>query len=734
MSKKFFGIAVLFALIVGVSALPVSAFETDGKYMIVEVSGQGENRLAAIEGGLVEALRIASGSFIDSKTEMNNEELTERIISYSRGSIAKYEVTMADDTRADEGIYTINLKVWVESELLRDGVKVATNKTAKVSFSKSDLQPEKEQLKVSQLESHDSLGSANRSNAESGVEALSAMLERYNPEDFISIKVVGKVAPVKGKEAEDLAQVLVEVSFNDSLYHEAFIPDLKQVLDVISAKKKDITLTKQRDILRRINDMKGAPMADTSVIMYGAGLKENDFQLAVYDKPDRFGCRLYSFKKEDSEKILDNAKGILAKFRGRIARVKGIEIELIDGNGDVISTEEVKVTLPFLLTDSVVRNNLWSFHPTIMNYMGMYLWVPLYIESKTVTIPLRFELPTEFQEITAEINTKIVFEDDFADACGKTRNALHNTAINLLTKGRAVAKSEFQALAETGYPLAEIALDSIEANEIKSTPGLLLEEYIDRLAPLRDKGNYSAIQGTALIYEAVDDYETQKKAVPYLTQAAMVHPEAMIRMGEVYEQGFYDVKPNPKKADFYYKEGTRILSLLAAQGLPFAAVALGHVYIEGLGTKQDIPRAERFYKFAEKSGYIDPEYLVWTRFGFTLRQVTIPEKFRESLKQFRDDSIQSAKTCMYLIREKKFTLQIHVRVRYDSNGYSDLDYSSICNTKPIDLFSLFKVEGDNVILPRNNKHYVVSSIRFNTPIQEGKSYHWREEASFKYKK
>lgn len=83
------------------------------------ITGQGENRLAAIEGGLVEALRLASGSFIDSKTEMNNEELTERIISYSRGSIAKYEVTMADDTRVDEGIYTVKLKVWVESELLR---------------------------------------------------------------------------------------------------------------------------------------------------------------------------------------------------------------------------------------------------------------------------------------------------------------------------------------------------------------------------------------------------------------------------------------------------------------------------------------------------------------------------------------------------------------------------------------------------------------------------------------
>ena len=285
MYKKFLSTAMLLTLLFSVSALSVSAaenIETDGKYTVVTVESQGESRLEAIERGLVEALKLASGSFIDSKTELNDDDLTERIISYSRGSIAKYEVIMADDTKAEEGIYDVKLKVWVESDLLRDGVKVATNKTSKVAFKKEDLKPEKDDLKAAALENKDSMTETNKSNAASGVEALSAMLDRYNPEDFISIKVIGKVTPVKGKEAEDLCQVLVEVSFNDSLYNEAFIPDLKQVLDSISAKKKDITLTKQRDILRGIAGKKGAPMADTSVVMYGAGLKDNEFQLAVY--------------------------------------------------------------------------------------------------------------------------------------------------------------------------------------------------------------------------------------------------------------------------------------------------------------------------------------------------------------------------------------------------------------------------------------------------------------------
>ena len=655
MYKKFFGITMLVALLISVSALSVSAadnIETDGKYTVVTVESQGENRLSAIESGLVEALRLASGSFIDSKSELNNDELTERIISYSRGSIAKYEVVMADDTKADEGIYSLKLKVWVESDLLRDGVKVATNKTSKVAFKKSDLKPEKDELKAAALENKDSMTETNKSNTESGVEALSAMLERYNPEDFISIKVVGKVTPVKGKEAEDLCQVLVEVSFNDSLYNDAFIPDLKQVLDSISAKKKDITLTKQRDILRGIVNKKGAPMADTSVVMYGAGLKDNEFQLAVYDKPDRFGCRLYSFKKEDADKILNNSDSPLAKFRGRIAKLKGFEIELLDENGGIVSTEEQKVTLPFLLTDSVIRNNVWAFHPSIMNYSGMYNYVPLYIENKAVTLPLRFELPKEFQDITAEINTKLVFEDDFADAAVKTRNALHNAAINYLTQK--ANKADFDSGVEVEYPLAQVAVDCIEANEVFNTEGLLLDETIDRLAELRNKGNHTAFYDTALRLERetkTENYENQKKCVPYLTQAAMLNPEAMIRMGEVQEQGFYDVKPNPKRAEFYFKEGTRILSLLASQGLPSAAVALGHVYIEGLGTKQDIPRAERYFKFAEKAGYEDPEYWVWKHYGVTLRQVTIPEELKKQNSYFNRDN---AKTCPYLVREKEY--------------------------------------------------------------------------------
>ena len=275
--KKFLCLVLVF------SVLAAPSLADDDKYIVVETDGQGATRIEAINAALLTAIRTAAGQFIDSKTELNNDELNEQIIAYSRGSVSGYDILSEDGTKASEGVYYVKVRVRVEREFLRDGVKVATNKTATVSFRPSDLEPEKEQLDPATAQSTDAINTTNKGNESQGAELLRAMLERYNPEDFITHRVVGKVTPVKDKK--EFVQVLVEVSFNDKLYYDAFVPDLKQVLDQIAANKKDITLTKQRDIIRRIRDKKGAPLADSSVIMSGSNLGK-DFSLAVFDKPD----------------------------------------------------------------------------------------------------------------------------------------------------------------------------------------------------------------------------------------------------------------------------------------------------------------------------------------------------------------------------------------------------------------------------------------------------------------
>ena len=369
-------------------------------------------------------------------------------------------------------------------------------------------------------------------------------------------------------------------------------------------------------------------------------------------------------------------------------------MELLDENGELLDTVEQEINLPFLLTDSVIRNNVWAFHPTLMSYEGMFNYVPLYRENVQFTIPLRFVMAEEFRPLFKKVRAKAILDEGLVKAALDTRQACHTMAFlhtDLAPSSEAIerarengkegeerlkaltaiaeklktARSAFEAAAEAGYPLAKVAVATMEASGIfAQRNNLLLEEVVDRLAPAANEGNVAAIYLTFQRLERdAANFESQKRSVPYLRKAALVNPESMIRMGEVQEQGFYGEKPDPQRAGMYYKEGIRLLRLLANQGLPGAANALGRVYLEGLGTKQDTPRAERYYKFAkEKGGYEDPEFWFWENYGVAMRQVRMPELFTQHWGNFPwggeyfdstvPGSSKNPRTCMYLIREK----------------------------------------------------------------------------------
>ena len=160
----------------------------DDKYVILEVEGVGTDRTSAMANAWLEGIRQAAGSFIDAKTEMNNEQITERIISYSR---------------AGEGLYFLKLRMWIVKDILRDGAKHATAGSAEISFSASGL----------------------KRKVQTAPELLEAMLARYNPENFLSCYIPGKPEVMQGKQ--DTFRLNVEISFNEKLYHEAFVPDPK---------------------------------------------------------------------------------------------------------------------------------------------------------------------------------------------------------------------------------------------------------------------------------------------------------------------------------------------------------------------------------------------------------------------------------------------------------------------------------------------------------------------------
>ena len=92
------------------------------------------------------------------------------------------------------------------------------------------------------------------------------------------------------------------------------------------------------------------------------------YSVAIYNKPENFGCRLYAFAEADASNILNYKSGAFAKFFGRTQQVKGLVVELLDEDGETIETIEKRFDIAFLLTNNgnKIPQNVWSVQPTIM--------------------------------------------------------------------------------------------------------------------------------------------------------------------------------------------------------------------------------------------------------------------------------------------------------------------------------------------------------------------------------
>lgn len=372
MARKF--CCILFALII-VGVLSQSLLLAEEQYVIVDVKGIGSNRSSAIENAWLEGIRQAVGSFIDAKTELNNDQLAERIIAYSRGIVEKYEITAVDDSQASEGIYKLNMRLWIARDLLRDGAKHVSSGGFVVDFSPADLRKKQEELNAKELEARNAASETAKKKSQIAAELLEAMLNRYKPKDFLTCYMPGKPEPVEGQP--DKFSLKVELVFNEKLYKEAFIPDLIQVLDQIAKVKKNIMLVKYRNKLRDIASKKGTPASGNSVIINALD-GESDYSLAVYNKPERFGVRIYGFNDNDPPKIIE----VLSQFKKLTLRIIGVLLELLDEDKEVIHAIEEKSYMEFLISGE----NSFAIHPTIINSGS---------ENSRIVFTINFEMPEE---------------------------------------------------------------------------------------------------------------------------------------------------------------------------------------------------------------------------------------------------------------------------------------------------------------------------------------------------
>ena len=70
---------------------PFERASADGRYVTVVAIGQGTDRAKALEQAWIEAVRLAVGTIISSKSELNNDDFAESTIAHSRGVIDSFE-------------------------------------------------------------------------------------------------------------------------------------------------------------------------------------------------------------------------------------------------------------------------------------------------------------------------------------------------------------------------------------------------------------------------------------------------------------------------------------------------------------------------------------------------------------------------------------------------------------------------------------------------------------------
>lgn len=209
--------------------------QIDGERFSVTVEGVGESRTAALNQAWLEAVRLAVGVMIEARTEIDQNEVAERIIAHSRGVVDGYEILSADDRQAAAGVYRVRMKVSVRPDILRDGLQYVASDGQVIAFSPSDLKP-RDDVSLDGLEGQDALAHSEESKVRDGAALLAETMHKFEPEDFLVLQAVSTLRAVP--DEPDTFVMDFEVAFNEDHYYKDYVPEMTRVLDQISMGKE----------------------------------------------------------------------------------------------------------------------------------------------------------------------------------------------------------------------------------------------------------------------------------------------------------------------------------------------------------------------------------------------------------------------------------------------------------------------------------------------------------------
>ncbi|GHS99446.1 hypothetical protein AGMMS50276_23080 [Synergistales bacterium] len=205
----------------------VGVLKSDKNYVTVVAIGQGTDRAKALEQAWIDAVRLAVGSTISSKSELNNDEFAENTIAHSRGVIESFDVLKEQN---DGKRTSIAIQAKVHKEILTDAAKTYTEaqivKASAGEAAKAQLKAQSD-AKAKETTAKDK--------QQSGTELLKEVLEGYSADTFYSATLDPEVYYNKTTQK---SYIKISEKFNEDLFWKELLPKLRAALDGVATKKE----------------------------------------------------------------------------------------------------------------------------------------------------------------------------------------------------------------------------------------------------------------------------------------------------------------------------------------------------------------------------------------------------------------------------------------------------------------------------------------------------------------
>ena len=192
-----------------------AAIANEDKEIVVEAEGRGATKIEALKSAWTEAVRLAIGMYLNSKSVVVNDDITEEIVTHSRGKVNSYEELHSEQTASG---WIVLIRAKIERDILKEAtVPMQKQKVALDSNVNANMAAEASSMAEKQ---------------NTGAELLKTF-EFPELETFFNFKVTSK-------QKDGKIYGLFDVSVNMDAYKKIILEELSKILDQVAI-KRDVT-------------------------------------------------------------------------------------------------------------------------------------------------------------------------------------------------------------------------------------------------------------------------------------------------------------------------------------------------------------------------------------------------------------------------------------------------------------------------------------------------------------